>query len=48
MLVPRLCALADQNDAHFFGHLDRQEHDALMNLLQTLVAHHQFTEVPVA
>lgn len=46
-LVPRLCALADQNDAHFFSHLEQHERDALMRLLQALVAHHALTTVPV-
>ncbi|ARP94803.1 MarR family winged helix-turn-helix transcriptional regulator [Bordetella genomosp. 13] len=47
-LVPRLCALADQNDAHFFGHLKRGEREALRDALQKLVSHHRFKQVPVA
>jgi len=46
-LVPYLSTLADQNDAHFFGHLPSDQCDALMNMLQALVAYHQFKEVPV-
>ncbi len=46
-LVPRLAALADQNEAHFFSHLAAGEREALGRTLQALVAHHGFTEVPV-
>lgn len=47
-LVPRLSALADRNDAHFFGHLPAEQRKALRNLLETLVEHHQLHEVPVS
>ena len=47
-LVPQLSALADQNDAHFFGHMDRREREALMAMLQALVARHQIKELPLA
>jgi DNA-binding MarR family transcriptional regulator len=47
-LVPKLAALADQNDDHFFGHLSRAERNALMKTFKNLVVHHQFKEVPVA
>jgi hypothetical protein len=46
--VPRLAALADQNEQHFFGHLTRTEYDALMKTFQKLVAHHHLTTVPTA
>lgn len=46
-LVPRLAALADQNEEHFFGHLSRKERAALMKTFQDLVAYHQIKEVPV-
>lgn len=46
-LVPKLAALADENDDHFFGHLGRGERKALMNTFKDLVAHHQLKEVPV-
>lgn len=46
-LVPRLSALADQNDAHFFGHLSAEQRKALRGILETLVVHHQFKEIPV-
>ena len=45
-LVPRLAALADANDAHFFGHLPAPERQALMDTMQALVQHHQLKEVP--
>jgi DNA-binding MarR family transcriptional regulator len=47
-LVPRLAALADQNEEHFFGHMRAGERRALMTAFQTLVAHHHLKEVPVA
>lgn len=46
-LLPLLAALADQNDAHFFGHLDVQQRDGLVALMQALVRHHGLKEVPV-
>ena len=45
-LVPRLAALADANDAHFFGHLPAPERQTLMDTMQALVQHHQLKEVP--
>lgn len=45
-LVPRLAALADANDEHFFGHLSATERGALMSAMQALVAHHQLKELP--
>lgn len=47
-LVPRLAALADANEVHFFGHLDPHERQALMQAFQALAAHHGLTEVPVS
>ena len=46
-LVPRLAALADQNEELFFGHLSAGERRALMAAFQALVAHHHLIEVPV-
>lgn len=45
-LLPRLAALADANEEHFFGHLERREREALMKSFQRLVRHHGFTSVP--
>lgn len=47
-LVPELAALADANDAHFFGHLPAAERRALMQTMQTLVQHHQLKDIPTA
>lgn len=47
-LVPRLSALADQNDAHFFGHMQVGQRKALREMLEALVVHHQIHEVPVS
>ena len=46
-LVPRLAALADQNEAHFFAHLGPRERQALMQALRALVVHHHLKQVPV-
>ncbi len=45
-LVPKLAALADANDEHFFGHLAKSERDSLKSLMQALVQHHQLKETP--
>jgi len=47
-LVPKLAALADANDAHFFGHLPAKEREALSQTMQALVQHHQLKEIPTA
>ncbi len=47
-LVPQLAALADANDAHFFGHLPADERLALTKAMQALVQHHQLKEIPTA
>lgn len=46
-LVPRLAALADENDAYFFGHLADGEQSALLTALQALVAQHKLQGPPV-
>lgn len=45
-LVPKLAALADANDEHFFGHLPAKERNALMKTMQALVRHHQLKDLP--
>lgn len=45
-LVPRLAALADANDAHFFGHLPAADRKALTRAMQALVEHHQLKDIP--
>lgn len=47
-LVPKLAALADANDEHFFGHLGTDERQALMVALQGLVLHHELKDPPLA
>lgn len=45
-LVPKLAAIADENDAHFFGHLTDTQRQSLSALMRELVVHHQLTQVP--
>jgi DNA-binding MarR family transcriptional regulator len=46
LLVPQLARIADENDAHFFGHLTLSEHEGLKTLMQQIVARHQLKQVP--
>jgi len=46
-LVPALAALADENDAAFFGHLSAAEQTRLRAMLQAIVQHHGFKNIPV-
>jgi DNA-binding MarR family transcriptional regulator len=46
-LVPGLAALADENDAAFFGHLGREERAALERVLKDIVERRGLTSVPV-
>lgn len=46
-LVPRLAALADQNDAEAFGHLDPGERAALLATLQRMAQHHGLRGAPL-
>ena len=45
--LPKLAALADKNDAEFFGHLDAEQHAALMQFLQDIVTRHELKGTPV-
>jgi DNA-binding MarR family transcriptional regulator len=47
-LVPQLAALADANDAHFFGHLPPAARLEMMQAMQALVQHHQLKDIPTA
>ncbi len=47
-LVPRLAAIADQNDDFFFMHLPRGQREALTRTVQDLVAYHRVTELPLS
>ncbi|MBS0429732.1 MAG: winged helix-turn-helix transcriptional regulator [Proteobacteria bacterium] len=46
-LVPRLAALADGNDAHFFDVLPAAQRDALLTTLKQLVQAHGLKDVPL-
>lgn len=46
-LVPRLAAIADENDAKFFCVLSDKEREQLKDILRKLAEHHRFHEVPV-
>lgn len=46
-LVPRLAAIADENDAYFFEHLSASEQAVLLNALKGLVAHHGLQGPPI-
>lgn len=45
-LVPELAALADQNDAEFFGHLSDEERNAVADVLQGIVRRHELKDIP--
>lgn len=45
-LVPKLAAIADENDTHFFGHLTVSQRQSLAALMKELVIHHQLKQVP--
>ena len=47
VIVPRLAALADQNDAVFFGHLPQSKRNELMDVLRDISVVHQLKELPV-
>lgn len=47
-LVPRLAALADRNDEHFFGCLSAHEQAALRKLLEKISEAHQLQDTPVS
>jgi DNA-binding MarR family transcriptional regulator len=46
-LVPKLAALADQNDAAFFGHIGSAEQERLKSIMREIVRRHGLTSVPV-
>lgn len=47
-LVPKLAALADANDAEFFGHLSGEQRAKLLEWMQDIVRRHGLKDVPVA
>lgn len=46
-LVPVLAALADRNDAEFFGHMTKAERKALEEAMKDLVRRHGLRSMPV-
>lgn len=46
-LVPKLSALADRNDAEFFGHLSGADRQRLEFLLRNIVKRHSLKSIPV-
>ncbi len=46
-LVPVLTQLADANDHEFFGHLHPEEKNVFVSLLQEIVRHHGWKQLPV-
>ncbi|MCW5693851.1 MAG: MarR family transcriptional regulator [Pseudolabrys sp.] len=46
-LVPRLAALADQNEREFFGHLKAAERKAIETLMRGIIARRDIRSVPV-
>ena len=46
-LVPKLAALADQNDAEFFDHLSPGERSTLEGILKDIVARRGLTAMPI-
>lgn len=45
-LVPTLAALADENDAHFFGHLSRAQKAALAAHMKDIVSRQKLKQIP--
>ena len=45
-MVPMLAAIADENDAHFFGHLTGTQRQSIATLMRELVDHHQLKQLP--
>ncbi|SPB17112.1 transcriptional regulatory protein [Caballeronia novacaledonica] len=46
-LLPKLTAIADANDDHFFSVLDESDRNALRALLQKLADLHQIRDIPI-
>ena len=46
-MVPELAALADENEAEFFGHLSASARATLATLLRDTARRHGWTDVPV-
>lgn len=46
-LVPELAALADQNDAEFFGHLTPEDRAAAVRFLKDIAERRHITDIPL-
>jgi DNA-binding MarR family transcriptional regulator len=46
-IVPKLAALADRNDAEFFGHLAAAERQRIERVMRVIVRRHGLKSVPV-
>lgn len=46
-LVPRLAAMADENDVAIFGHLRSEQREELISLLRGVASRHGWTGAPV-
>jgi DNA-binding MarR family transcriptional regulator len=46
-LVPKLAALADENDKEFFAHLSHEERERLLAILKKLVRVNKLSKMPV-
>jgi DNA-binding MarR family transcriptional regulator len=46
-IVPKLAAIADQNDAEFFGHLKAAERESIITAMREIVRRHGLKGVPV-
>lgn len=47
-LVPRLAALADENDAEFFGHLSPADRANIVTAMQGIVRRHDLITIPTS
>jgi MarR family transcriptional regulator, lower aerobic nicotinate degradation pathway regulator len=46
-IVPKLAAIADENDAEFFGHLNAAERESIKAAMREIVRRHGLKSVPV-
>jgi DNA-binding MarR family transcriptional regulator len=46
-LIPKLAAIADENDHHFFSALTQAERDDLIKILKNLSDFHKLTSAPI-
>lgn len=46
-LIPQLAKVAEENDAHFFGHLSAKQFDEVMNFLKEMVNRFEFIRKPI-